>query len=129
MLFSAPRQDSIADVTKTYHVKSKDELKAKIGSDRVLATNCARSLFTCGANLHHSHRQVIKTTFAEIGQMGQKSVVDLCGELLGFDSQDCRCPRGLLAGRVSQRRSLSNERKRKAQANEDEDADTKKMRI
>lgn len=111
VLFSVPRMDSMAALQEDYDVKSKPDLAAKIGSDKVLAQNCVRSLFTCGANYHVSHGRIIKKTLTEIGQMGIAACVNLSAELLGFGSNDGGTRRGLLAGRVSQRRSLSNERK------------------
>lgn len=111
VLFSAPRMETLATLRGSYDVKSKADLAVKVGSDKVLAQNCVRSLFTCAANYHASHERIIKKTFTEFGQMGISDCVDLSAELLGFGSNDGGTRRGLLTGRVSQRRSLSNERK------------------
>lgn len=119
VLFSAPRMDTLMQVARPYGVTSKSDIKGKVGSDRILAANFARSLSVSAVNYHASHTRVIKVSFAEIGQMGSAALVDLCANLLGFGSP-VGIRRGLLAARVSRCRSLSNERKRKADGEEEE---------
>lgn len=101
VVFSAPCYNSLKSLQKDYHVKDKPDMRRKIGTDKTLARNCAKSLFVSGANYHPTHSSVVKMTFTEIGQLGIEACANLCAKLLGFEPGGGNPHQGLLAIRIA----------------------------